>query len=140
LKLLFEYIYRKGSDRMKKVIVTVACFIILSTSILLMSCSKADNSSNTGNTSNNTTSNSTSSSSSSKVFTADDLKKYNGQNGNPAYVAVKGTVYDVTNAKKWKSGKHENGIVAGVDLTNSMSKSPHGESVLKDVPVVGQLK
>jgi predicted heme/steroid binding protein len=129
---------------MKKVIVTVACFIILSTSILLMSCSKANTSGNTSSNSNNSASNgtnsSTSSSSSSKIFTAEELKKYNGQNGNPAYVAVKGTVYDVTNAKKWKNGKHEDGIVAGVDLTNSMSKSPHGESVLKDLPVVGQLK
>ena len=135
---------------MKKVILTVACFIILSTSLLLMSCSKSNTSSNTSSSSNNSTSNSTNSStstststsisSSNKTFTAEELKKYNGQNGNPAYVAVKGTVYDVTNAKKWKNGKHENGTVAGVDLTNSMSKSPHGESVLKDVPAVGQLK
>jgi len=118
---------------MKKVILTVMCFIILSTSILLISCS-----SNT-NTSNNSKSD-TSSSSSDKSFTVDELAKYNGQNGNPAYVAVKGTVYDVTNAQRWKNGKHEKGIVAGVDLTNSISNSPHGEKVLKDLPIVGQLK
>lgn len=124
---------------MKKVVITVMSFILLSASILLISCS-----SKTNNSSNNTTSNSNSSTSSttteSKTFTADELKKYNGQNGNPAYVAVKGTVYDVSNTKKWKNGKHENGIVAGVDLTNALPNSPHGESVLKGLPVVGQLK
>lgn len=119
---------------MKKVIFIVICFITLCSSILFISCS-----SNRTNTNSNSNSNS-SSNTGNKTFTADELKKYNGQNGNPAYVAVNGTVYDVTNAKRWKNGKHENGIVAGVDLTDSMAKSPHGDSVLKDLPVVGQLK
>lgn len=75
-----------------------------------------------------------------KTFTIDELKKYNGQGGNPAYVAVSGTVYDVTNARKWRNGKHEDGVVAGVDLTNIIGQSPHGTSVLAQVPVVGTLK
>lgn len=116
---------------MKKVIITVVCFIVMCTSILLVGCS-SNKSSNQNSTSNSTTGN--------KTFTAEELKKYNGQNGNPAYVAVNGIVYDVTNASKWKNGKHENGIVAGVDLTNSIGQSPHGSSVLKDLPVVGTLK
>ena len=120
---------------MKKVILTVMCFVILSTSILI-SCS----SNNASNSTKSDTNSSSSSDTSSKTFTVDELAKNNGQNGNPAYVAVNGKVYDVTNAKRWKNGKHENGIVAGVDLTNSLSKSPHGDKVLKDLPIVGQLK
>ena len=33
-----------------------------------------------------------------------DLAKYNGQNGNPAYVAVIGKVYDVTDSPAWTGG------------------------------------
>lgn len=119
---------------MKKVIITVMSFIILSTAVLLASCSgKTNNAANTSGSSTN-------SSSSNKTFTAVELKKYNGQNGNPAYVVVNGTVYDVTNAKRWNNGVHENGVVAGVDLTSALPNSPHGDSVLKDLPVVGKLK
>jgi len=82
----------------------------------------------------------TGTSSDTTVFTIDELKTYDGQNGNPAYVAYDGIVYDVTNAARWNSGKHESGIVAGVDLTTVMADSPHGVKVLKDLPVVGTLK
>lgn len=75
-----------------------------------------------------------------KTFTIDELKKYDGQNGNPAYAAVDGIVYDVTHAKKWNNGKHESGVTAGKDLTKAIASSPHGKDVLKDVPVVGTLK
>lgn len=75
-----------------------------------------------------------------KTFTVEELKKYDGQNGNKAYVAVDGKVYDVTNADEWKNGKHKGGITAGKDLSNEINSSPHGKDVLKDVPVVGILK
>ena len=74
-----------------------------------------------------------------KQFTLDELKKFDGQNGNPAYVAVNGTVYDVTNAKNWRNGKHESGITAGQDLSDVIGQSPHGTSVLAELPVVGTL-
>ena len=70
----------------------------------------------------------------------DELKKYNGQNGNPAYAAVDGVVYDVTNAKKWKDGKHEGGVTAGNDLSKAIGSSPHGKKVLNTLPVMGTLK
>lgn len=79
------------------------------------------------------TSNQTSSQTS---FTKDELAKYNGKNGNAAYVAYKNVVYDVTNNRQWVNGRH-NGHSAGTDLTQALSASPHGESVLKDLPVVG---
>lgn len=72
-----------------------------------------------------------------KRFTKDDLAKYDGKNGNAAYVAYKNVVYDVSNVKKWVNGEH-NGNRAGNDLTQALSASPHGETVLKDLPVVGE--
>ncbi|MDP4182580.1 MAG: cytochrome b5 domain-containing protein [Bacillota bacterium] len=67
------------------------------------------------------------------------MKKYNGKNGNPAYIAIEGKVYDVTNAPRWNNGMHE-GVEAGNDLTEQMKNSPHGLSKLESVKVVGVLK
>ena len=65
-----------------------------------------------------------------------ELQKYDGQNGNPAYVAVNGNVYDVTNVKQWDKAVHQ-GHVAGTDLTSVMNDSPHGASVLDGLTIVG---
>lgn len=80
-----------------------------------------------------------SSASTQKVFTLGELKQYNGKNGNPAYIAVNGIVYDVTDAKDWNGGSHH-GYSAGQDLTQAIQQSPHGTSVLKSLPVVGKLQ
>ena len=70
-------------------------------------------------------------------LTLEELKQYDGQNGNPAYIAVDGVIYDVTNVKEWSGGKH-NGYTAGQDLTDIIkNKSPHGVAKLQGVPVVG---
>lgn len=73
-----------------------------------------------------------------KVFNAEELAKYNGQNGNRAYVAVDGKVYDVTDVPQWKNGTHFGKYQAGVDLTEEIKTvSPHGVSKLDSVPIVG---
>lgn len=72
-----------------------------------------------------------------KTFTAAELAKYNGQNGNPAYVAIDGVVYDVSLIKQWMNGKHH-GLTAGKDLSKEINTSPHGKGVLKMLPVVGK--
>jgi predicted heme/steroid binding protein len=72
-------------------------------------------------------------------LTLAELAKYNGKDGNPAYVAVDGVIYDVSGYAKWKNGDH-NGYTAGNDLTDIIkNKSPHGVAKLKGVPVVGKL-
>jgi Predicted heme/steroid binding protein len=72
-------------------------------------------------------------------LTLDQLKQYDGKNGNPAYVAVDGVIYDVTDVPQWKNGEH-NGYSAGNDLTDAIkNKSPHGVKQLNGVPVVGKL-
>jgi predicted heme/steroid binding protein len=75
----------------------------------------------------------------SKIFTLAELSQYNGQNGQPAYVAVNGVVYDVTNAPNWQNGGHQTHL-AGKDLTQELGQSPHGSSILAGLPVVGTLK
>ncbi len=72
-------------------------------------------------------------------LTVEELAAFNGKNGNPAYMAVNGVIYDVTNAKGWKDGEHE-GYSAGQDLTEPLAQSPHGDSVLKDLTIVGSIK
>lgn len=74
-----------------------------------------------------------------KVFTKNELAQFNGQDGHSAYVAVKGTVYDVSGKAVWQGGKHH-GNLAGRDLTDILlNKSPHGDKVLAGLPVVGKL-
>lgn len=72
-----------------------------------------------------------------KTFTKAELARFNGEDGTPAYVAIAGTVYDVTNIPQWAAGKHH-GNVAGKDLTEAIKQSPHGDSVLGMLPVVGK--
>lgn len=76
--------------------------------------------------------------SSQKVFTLDELKKFDGLNGNSAYVAVNGNVYDVTNAKGWSNGGHQTHL-AGQDLSSVIASAPHGTSVLDKLTIVGTL-
>ena len=81
---------------------------------------------------------SSSTQSNAQTFTLDELSQYDGKNGNDAYVAVDGIVYDVTNAAKWQNGSHY-GVQAGTDCTTAISRSPHGTSVLDGLPIVGTL-
>lgn len=86
------------------------------------------------------TSTETSTSESTLTMSLDELATYDGQNGQPAYVAIDGIIYDVTHAKNWNNGMHENGITAGQDLSGVLGSSPHGTSVLGDLLIIGRLQ
>ena len=73
-----------------------------------------------------------------KSFTTDELAKFNGINGNPAYVAVDGIVYDMTLIGSWKNGQHQ-GLSAGKDLSVAFANSPHSKAILDKSPIVGKL-
>lgn len=74
------------------------------------------------------------------IMTYEALAAYNGKDGNPAYVAVDGIVYDVTDVPDWTGGTHAGQYEAGKDYTEVIrTLSPHGISVLEDVPVVARL-
>lgn len=72
-------------------------------------------------------------------FTISELKEFDGKEGRPAYVAVKGKVYDVSNSRLWKEGRHPGTHVAGLDLTMSILNAPHSEDMLLKFKVVGEL-
>lgn len=72
-------------------------------------------------------------------FTVFELKEFDGRDGRPAYVALKGKVYDVSNSPLWNEGKHPGAHVAGLDLTMSIMNAPHGEEALMKFKVVGEL-
>lgn len=101
-------------------------------------------SSNTENNANNSqteTSQQTETSESAGLqeFTLEELAAYNGKDGNKAYIAVDGKVYDVTDSPAWANGGH-NGFEAGQDLTEAIKKAPHGLKVLDSLTQVGTLK
>ena len=75
-----------------------------------------------------------------KIFTKEELARYNGENGAPAYVAYKGKVYDVSSSFHWSGGKHHVLHNAGEDLTDSLEKAPHSTELLEKFPVVGKLE
>ena len=74
-----------------------------------------------------------------RIFTLEELAEFNGRDGKPAYVAYKGKVYDVTAGPTWMDGMHLDEHEAGQDLTEALEYAPHGEEVLLQMPVVGEL-
>ncbi|TYQ17875.1 UNVERIFIED_CONTAM: putative heme/steroid binding protein [Acetivibrio alkalicellulosi] len=72
------------------------------------------------------------------TFTLQELSKYDGKGGNPAYVTVNGTVYDVTSNATWAAATHF-GLTAGKDLSNEFVSCHAGESILSKLKVVGKL-
>lgn len=73
-----------------------------------------------------------------RAFTAEELKKYTGRNGMPAYVAVDGIVYDVSKASKWKNGAHMKMHQAGADLSEELRTYTHEKGdILEKIPKVG---
>ena len=82
-----------------------------------------------------TTANTTQSKSSQKTFTLSELAQFDGKNGACGYIAIKGTVYDVTNVQLLKDGKHH-GVVPGSDVTGLFV---HKQAILNRLTVVGKL-
>ena len=73
-----------------------------------------------------------------KEFTLEELSQYTGDKGKPAYVAIEGIVYDISNSKAWGGGTHF-GLTAGQDLTSEFN-SCHGIiDILTNAPKVGIL-
>lgn len=112
----------------------ILSFILLFSMLMLQGCGSGTNGGGDTNSSEIADNNP------DVVMTPEELSQYNGKDGNPAYIAVDGTIYDVTDVPQWKDGAH-NGYSAGQDLTDEITNmSPHGVSKLKNIPVVATLE
>lgn len=75
---------------------------------------------------------------SDRTFTKEELLKFNGKNEAPAYVAVNGIVYDVTNSAAWGAATHF-GLLAGNDVTAQFTSCHAGQPILQKLPQVGKM-
>ncbi|MBO1263964.1 hypothetical protein J3A84_02765 [Proteiniclasticum sp. SCR006] len=72
-------------------------------------------------------------------LTLEELAEYDGQDGNKAYIAIDGNIYDVTDLPPWSGGVH-NDFPAGQDYTEEIREvSPHGLSPIEDLEPVGTI-
>jgi predicted heme/steroid binding protein len=79
-----------------------------------------------------------------KTFTLAELAKFDGKDGNPAYVAVDGVVYEVSGSAQWPQGDHAPcnlDAAAGKDLSEVLKQAPaRMRGLIEAMPVVGTLK
>ncbi|WP_142412881.1 cytochrome b5 domain-containing protein [Hathewaya massiliensis] len=74
-----------------------------------------------------------------KQFTLNELAKFDGAEGRPAYIAINGVVYDVSFNPAWGGGTHF-GVKAGQDLTTQFMSCHGGDmTILNKLPKVGVL-
>lgn len=73
-----------------------------------------------------------------RSFTPPELARYNGKDGYPAFIAVNGTVYDVTNNPTWGAASHF-GLWAGSDVTQGFYSCHAGQQVLSKLKIVGMM-
>ncbi len=73
-------------------------------------------------------------------YSPDELAQFDGREGRPAYIAYRGTVYDVTGSKLWRDGSHFKKHNAGNDLTDLLKTAPHGQEKVLAMPVAGSLQ
>ena len=64
---------------------------------------------------------------------------FNGSDKPEIYVAYKGLVYDVSESRLWKNGKHYEHW-SGQDLTEELKDAPHAEWVFDRFDPIAVLK
>lgn len=73
-----------------------------------------------------------------RTFTPEELAQYDGEDERPAYVAVDGVVYDVTNLPIWRRGRHF-GMRAGNNLSENYHTCHENFPTIQDLQPVGIL-
>jgi predicted heme/steroid binding protein len=72
------------------------------------------------------------------LYTKNQLALRNGQDKPQIWVAYLGNIYDVSQSKLWRNGKHYEHW-AGQDLTDELKDAPHGFAVFDKFKIVGRL-
>lgn len=72
------------------------------------------------------------------VYTRSQLALRNGQDKPQIWVACRGLIYDVTDSRLWRNGKHYEHW-AGQDLTDELADAPHTDGVFEKFVVIGRL-
>jgi len=73
------------------------------------------------------------------TYTSFQLALRNGQDKEETWIAYKGIIYDVTQSRLWRNGKHYEHW-AGQDLSPELEDAPHTEIVFEKFPIIGYLK
>ena len=71
-------------------------------------------------------------------YTRFQLALRNGQDREEIWVAFKGDIYDVTESRLWRNGKHYEHW-AGQDLTEELEDAPHTAKVFERFKVIARL-
>ncbi len=71
-------------------------------------------------------------------FSRAQLALHNGQDKATIYVAFEQIVYDLSQSRLWRDGKHYEHW-AGQDLTAELQDAPHNQKVFERFPKVGFL-
>lgn len=71
-------------------------------------------------------------------YTKRQLSLRNGQDKDEIWVAYKNEIYDVTDSRMWRDGKHYEHW-AGQDLTIELGDAPHTEKVFGKFTIIGKL-
>ena len=74
-----------------------------------------------------------------QAFTMDELARFDGREGRPAYIAYEGHIYDVSDSKLWEGGIHFGKHRPGLDLSAFLEQAPHDREKLLSLPRVGKL-
>jgi predicted heme/steroid binding protein len=72
-------------------------------------------------------------------YTKQQLALRNGQDKPAIWVAYEGLIYEVTESRLWRNGKHYEHW-AGQDLTEELADAPHSASVFEKFKAIGRLK
>ncbi|HCN83119.1 MAG TPA: cytochrome b5 [Sphingobacteriaceae bacterium] len=72
------------------------------------------------------------------VYTRSQLALRNGQDKPEIWIAYKNVIYDVSESRLWKNGKHYEHW-AGQDLTDELKDAPHTVSVFEKFKMIGRL-
>jgi len=72
-------------------------------------------------------------------LTLEELHNFDGKEGRPAYIALNGNIYDVTESRLWKDGSHARKHLAGNDLSDALKIAPHSEEKVLAMRHIGKL-